>query len=251
MSFYITLPSNSSFDYFPDNKLNNYTTKLHSTLRLEGTYEVGLVEMSYPQHWVYKKDGVITFKIDKKIEMFEVKFQNYDTVHALTREIDKYCKEKTIACSFSFEEDKIKLTIRAAMTLEFSDGLSEELGFKHTAITIALSKDFHNKTYFSSKLVNQIKNISALYVYCNIFDYQIVGNTYTPLLRTILVNENSENYGKYINQIFTKPHYVPVSVNSIDTLEINIRDDTGKPIQFEAGKVLVKLHFQPKNYGKF
>ena len=43
----------------------------------------------------------------------------------------------------------------------------------------------------------------------------------------------------------------PVSVNSIDTLEINIRDDTGKPIQFEAGKVLVKLHFQPKNYGKF
>lgn len=78
-----------------------------------------------------------------------------------------------------------------------------------------------------------------------------MGNTYTPLLRTILVNENSENYGKYINQIFTKPHYVPVSVNTIDSLEINIRDDTGKPIQFEAGKVLVKLHFQPKNYGKF
>ena len=60
MSFYITLPSNSSFDYFPDIKLNNYTTKLHSTLRLEGKYEVGLVEMSYPKNWIYKKAGVIT-----------------------------------------------------------------------------------------------------------------------------------------------------------------------------------------------
>ena len=29
---------------------------------------VGLVEMSYPQNWIYKKDGFITFKIDKKID---------------------------------------------------------------------------------------------------------------------------------------------------------------------------------------
>ena len=61
----------------------------------------------------------------------------------------------------------------------------------------------------------------------------------------------NENSGKYINQIFTKPHCIRVCVNTIDTLEINIRDDTGKCIQFEAGKILVKLHFQPENYGIF
>jgi hypothetical protein len=44
----------------------NNTTKLHSTLRLEGKYEVALVEMSYPQNWIYKKNGVITFKILKE-----------------------------------------------------------------------------------------------------------------------------------------------------------------------------------------
>jgi hypothetical protein len=47
MSFYVTLPSNSSFEYYPENTLNNYATKLHPTLRLEGNYEVGLVEISY------------------------------------------------------------------------------------------------------------------------------------------------------------------------------------------------------------
>jgi hypothetical protein len=89
MSFYVTLPSNSSFEYFPENTLNNYTTKLH-TLRLEGNYEVGLVEISYPQNWIYNKDGFITFKIDKKIDTFKVKFQNYDTIKSVSEDIEKF-----------------------------------------------------------------------------------------------------------------------------------------------------------------
>jgi hypothetical protein len=48
---------------------------------------------------------------------------------------------------------------------------------------------------------------------------------------------------------FFKPYFIPVSVTTIDTIEINIRDDTGEPIHFEAGKILVKLHFKPKQYG--
>ena len=85
-----------------------------------------------------------------------------------------------------------------------------------------------------------------MYVYCNIINYQIVGNTYAPLLRTITINENSEYYGKYIDQVYTRPHYVPLSVYNIDFIEIDIRDDMGDKIQFEAGKILVKLHFRPK-----
>jgi hypothetical protein len=83
---------------------------------------------------------------------------------------------------------------------------------------------------------NNLKCISALFIYCNIIDYQFIGYTYAPLLRIILVNENSDNYGKFIEHIFSKPHYIPVSVNTIDTIEINIRNDTGVHIHFEAGK---------------
>jgi hypothetical protein len=75
MSFYATLPSNSSFEYYPENTLNNYTTKLHSTLRLEENYEVGLVEMSYQQNWIYKKDGVITLKLIKRLIRFKSSFK--------------------------------------------------------------------------------------------------------------------------------------------------------------------------------
>ena len=51
--------------------------------------------------------------------------------------------------------------------------------------------------------------------------------------------------------IFTNPHYLPVTMNSIDTIEIDVRDDTGTPFHFEAGKVLVKLHFQSKKESFF
>ena len=46
--FYVTLPSNSSMDYYPENTVACYTTKLANAVELEGDWEVGLAEMSIP-----------------------------------------------------------------------------------------------------------------------------------------------------------------------------------------------------------
>jgi len=43
----MTLPSNSSMEYYPENTVACYTTKLASTVELEGNWEVGLAEMSF------------------------------------------------------------------------------------------------------------------------------------------------------------------------------------------------------------
>ena len=49
--FYLTLPSNSSFDHFSNNTLSDYTTKLPQEINLEGSWEVGIAEISYPHTW--------------------------------------------------------------------------------------------------------------------------------------------------------------------------------------------------------
>ena len=49
--FYVTLPSNSSMQYFPDNKTSNFLTKLPGTLQLEEEWEVDLAERDYPHTW--------------------------------------------------------------------------------------------------------------------------------------------------------------------------------------------------------
>ena len=48
--FYVTLPSNSSMQYFPDNKTLNFVTELSRTL-LDGEWELGLAEIDYPHIW--------------------------------------------------------------------------------------------------------------------------------------------------------------------------------------------------------
>ena len=47
-SFYIDLPSNSSAQYFPENTLSGFTTKLPREVALNGTWECGVAEVRYP-----------------------------------------------------------------------------------------------------------------------------------------------------------------------------------------------------------
>ena len=55
--FYVTLPSNSSMQYFPDNKTSNLVAKLSRTPQLDGEWEVGLAEIVYPHTWYNIRAG--------------------------------------------------------------------------------------------------------------------------------------------------------------------------------------------------
>ena len=55
--FYVTLPSKSSMQYFPDNKTSNFVTKLSRALQLDGEWEVGLAEIDYLHAWYNIREG--------------------------------------------------------------------------------------------------------------------------------------------------------------------------------------------------
>ena len=55
--FYVTLPNNSSMQYFPGNTTSNFVTKLSRTLQLDGEWEVGLAEIDYPHTWYDMHEG--------------------------------------------------------------------------------------------------------------------------------------------------------------------------------------------------
>ena len=73
-SFYVTLPSNSSMNYYPNNTLTHYTTKLKLPLELNTKYEVALTEIIYPFNFKYRKDGSIIFYnlLTKQKEEFKI-----------------------------------------------------------------------------------------------------------------------------------------------------------------------------------
>jgi hypothetical protein len=43
--------SNSSIDYFPNNTLASFTTRLPEMLDLDGSWEIGLAVIQYPHSW--------------------------------------------------------------------------------------------------------------------------------------------------------------------------------------------------------
>ena len=69
MSFYITLPSNSSTEFYPSNTLQNFTTKLLSNIKLHGKYKVALVEVFFPTD--YKVDYGEIHLSDKKPKIYQ------------------------------------------------------------------------------------------------------------------------------------------------------------------------------------
>jgi hypothetical protein len=83
-----------------------------------------------------------------------------------------------------------------------------------------------------------------MYIYSNICSNVLVGNSFVPLLRAIPLKETP--YGQVQSFIFEKPIYVPVTRRSIDTIEVELRDDTGELMPLEEGKTLLLLQFRPQ-----
>ncbi|GFX38732.1 uncharacterized protein TNCV_1170621 [Trichonephila clavipes] len=80
MSFYVTLPSDSSMHFFPENKISHFKTQLPSPVCLNGEWEVGLSEIIYPHSWLnvnetnnyflYKVgDGKISSTVKRRIDV--------------------------------------------------------------------------------------------------------------------------------------------------------------------------------------
>jgi hypothetical protein len=61
--FYLTLPSNSSMNYCPNNTLTHYTTKFSKITDLDGTWEIGLAEIQYPHSWYSVKNNEAWLKV--------------------------------------------------------------------------------------------------------------------------------------------------------------------------------------------
>jgi hypothetical protein len=83
--------------------------------------------------------------------------------------------------------------------------------------------------------------INNLFIYCDVIESTVVGDTIAPLLRIV---EAKGSVGEIITRTYDDPRYVPLQKKNFDSIEIDIRDQLGSPIQFETGRVIVTLHFR-------
>lgn len=235
--FYITLPSNACASVFPQNSASAFTIRLARPLDLAGAWDVGLVEIQYPHSWnTLAEDGTFGIIDGERRWGFKVPRGFYSSIPDLVGKMNSIMTSHQYPPELSLDYDRVirKVILKAPPTYTFSASteLAHLLGsVPHKAV---------QRILFTADITG---GFNTLYIYTDIVEHQIVGDAYVPLLRCIPVRGET---GDCVNNIYDKPHYIPVNKHHIDTITIEIKTDQNKNVSFRFGKVIVKLHFRPR-----
>jgi len=281
-NFYLTLPSNSSVKYFPDNTLTRFTTKLHSAISLIGDWEVGLSEIIFPKTWYNVERASLTNPAhvtitglqsdNKPLYTSQVRLTpgHYSTIEKLIEEInnniarnfrhqisfepnDKAVKSRLITdipdLRYNVVNRKINVYLPASMSIRFSESLAYTFGLVETRQNPIINSSTTDVMMVKGHRTSDIaQGYHALYIYCDVLESVPVGDTQAPLLRIV---DTEGEHGSIIHKCYEKARYLPLQKKHFDSLEIDIRTDAGLPVPFEHGSLVITLHFRQRKHAYF
>ena len=85
---------------------------------------------------------------------------------------------------------------------------------------------------------------SMLMIYSDICEPYVTGDLQIRLLPAVSLNIDDYTYGSTRIKNFSPPMYMPQLFNSFQTIEIDIRDQSGCVIPFDYNTLTVTLHFK-------
>jgi hypothetical protein len=250
-------------------------------MALSGEWEVGLSEITFPRTWytIDKNGGqfyidymdlpeyVGLTSFDKNFVVGETIWHEprprvelkvpagyYETVQDVIKELNKsvtaWCdinndnKKPDDIClpKFKYSEinKKVHILVQERTIVELSDSLAAILGYDHKENPIR-NYERIAKPIKARNVSDVNKGFSSLFVYCDLLECVPLGDTKAPLLR--IVDIKGQN-GETVHRYYEEPRYVPLQRKNFDSIEIDIRDDLGKNVPFEHGKVIVTVHFR-------
>jgi hypothetical protein len=254
--FYITLPSDSSMSFFPNNTIAEFTTKLPETVTLDGDYEVALVELIYPSSFsniqngdssLYMEvknqyDGSVESRFFPATDYYENETEFLQNLSKSANTVFQYnpaLSNFIVAFTLNPLNKTTILEVKCSRGVAFyvSEALKTKLGLCKTG-------PYTNGKYNGTGSLDIHAGYRLMYVYCDIAAFSTVGNTKTPLLRVC----NTEGKHGTMNRVtFSRPFYVPVARRQFDTILLNIRDELGQLMPFESGKSVATLHLRRRH----
>ena len=118
--------------------------------------------------------------------------------------------------------------------LELKNGLHYVLGFKDTVIK--------STPYSGVYRPDLVRGAFAMFIYCDVIEHVMVGNTLAPLLRTNHLQSASN--GETLSYTFNPAYYMKLNKTFVSELEIDIRTDSGEPFPLHpSSKLILTLHF--------
>ena len=267
--FTINFSSNAYLNAYKSNTLASFKTILSSPLELEGSWEVGVTEMTYPRQTYNIRDSCFDFFHHGKkswVEECEIGKGIYHSVDDLLEELIRAIHRKR--CVWNKEklhryiswkvDEQGKLELNNSFTTKFanvSPDLFHFLGSQQEPSPWQLPPSIHDSP---GDFPVDIHHWHQVYVYGDFIEQQVVGNSRAPLLNSFLLFNTQHmppkevgekpggvlGYGACSFITFSNPIFKVSKTTSIDLL-IELRTDTGDLVPFVGvGRTTVTLLFR-------
>ena len=253
--FYITLPSESSGDVFPENNPSKYTVRLPRWIQLKGEWEIGLHSIAYtPWNIIQPLDESISFMNGGKKGKGGKMRKHYSSVKEYIASINDSLKESHVDKSLVDKSNEIKLFYESngKVTAHLSPGYTIRLRTEQAIVLGFMTFEDSSETYDIENVEESGQYKANLYretnilVYCNIVQPQIVGDRLIPLVAIVPYQKTTETYETFY--AVENIHYIPVQTKTFQNIKVHLRSSTEKPIPFEHGHAAITLHLKPLNY---
>ena len=256
--FYITLPSESSGDVFPDNNPSEYTVRLPHWIQLKGEWEIGLHSISYtPWNIIQSLDEPISFMNGSMSGGKEGKGgkmrKHYFSVREYITDINESLKESHIGKSLVDKSNEIEFSYESngKVTAHLDGGYTVRLRREQAIVLGFMSFEDSSETYDIESAEESGQYKANLYretnilVYSDIVQPQIVGDRLIPLV-AIVPYQTTETHETFY--AVENIHYIPVQTKNFQNIKVHLRSSTEEPIPFEHGRAAITLHMKPLNY---
>ena len=140
-------------------------------------------------------------------------------------------KGKSVVIETSNRRPKVDESLTNIQSEQAKDETMEEIAF-----------------IYAFKQVSLHGYINNLNIYCDLLKPVSVGDIEAPLLRTVAVSSN-DKFGEFIQYEPNEREYIPLIYSEFDTIEVDVKDDFNRTIDFKFGKVYLSLHFRKVNHG--
>jgi len=241
-------------NYSPHNTASTFTTKLNETVELDGSWEVGLLEMTMPttvenvtidsfRYFVITNDGTPTRQITLRPGSYvrPIELIN-EMMRAQRRTFNLQPNDWLIAFRVSPSTNRASLKIRPNAVnisgVTFSEPLARMLGFDWTQIYSG------NTVHSAARAMNMTGNFQIVYVYCDVLEQVIVGDTKAPLLRIVNRAPRDHIFDGADHVTFNPVQYIPLQKKCFDTITIQLMTDEGTVMSFSDGKSIIVLEFR-------
>lgn len=220
--------------------INNKTFQLRiNNVDYEDAANVNITKFIGKESKIFKEDFNISLVFTKTAaisELFTIPKQFYTSIESIVDEMNASLHEKKRRNLAEFVQvgDKIKVDLlKENVQIRFHGNLNKILGFHSKLIA---------QTAIAENPIDIIPPGQSMYIYCNVCENSLVGDSFSPLLNVIFINSSENDNHHYT---IKHPLYIPTIPSMFTYLHVELRTSNGSLFPIEKDShVIVTIHFR-------